>query len=194
MKNTLWIKTAIIISALLTCTTLPVQAAENGVAYINFERLYQESKIVQEVRDTINKSFSDREGGLREQSEDLQTMQETLEKEALTLGKSELEKKRVDIQQLERDFVRDRRALVEDRGVIMQERRRLIDIEIAKIIEKIAEERKYSMVINPFLTLPVSGNRTLTHNIILFADGTADITADVIARFDGEVDANLFIK
>ena len=194
MKNIIKIKTAIVVSALLACTILPAQAAENGVAYINFERLYQESKVVQEVRNTINENFSDREGGLRGQSEELQEMQDSLEKEALTLGKAELEKKRGDIQQLERDFVRDRRALVEDRGVVMQERRRLIDIEIAKMIEKIAEERKYSMVINPFLTLPVSGNRTLTHNIILFADGTSDITADVIARFDDEVDANLFIK
>ena len=103
------------------------------------------------------------------------------------------EKKRGDIEQLERNFVRDRRALVEDRTVVMQDRRHKIDIEIAKVIETIARERQYSMVLNPYLTLPISSNRTLTHNIILFADNEADITSEVIARFDKEADEKQFI-
>jgi len=165
------------------------QAQAQGVAFVNFEQVYQESAVVQEVRDSINADFLDRETKLREQDEEIRELAEALEKDSLTLGDTEREKRRADIEQKERNFVRDRRALVEDRGVIMQERRRLIDIAIAKIIEETAEERKYSMVINPYLTLPLSGNRTLTHNIILYADSEADITADVISRFDSEMKA-----
>ena len=168
-------------------------AAENGVAYINFERVYQESEVVQKVRAAINGDFADRENALRGQSDKLRQLQQDLEKESLTLSDADAEKKRGDIEQLERNFVRDRRALVEDRTVVMQDRRHKIDIEIAKVIETIARERQYSMVLNPYLTLPISSNRTLTHNIILFADNEADITSEVIARFDKEADEKQFI-
>ena len=77
--------------------------------------------------------------------------------------------RRAELEQLDRNFVRDRRALVEDRGVVMQERRRLIDIEIAKVIEKIAVEREYAMVLNPFVVLP-AGNRTYTHTSFFYAN------------------------
>ena len=70
----------------------------------------------------------------------------------------------------------------------MQERRRVIDTKIAEVVEEVARERGYSMVLNPFLTLPLPGNRTLTHNIILFADAKVDITDDVISEFDGGTD------
>ena len=172
--------------------TLGVAQAAGEVAFVNFERVYQESKVVQEVRDVINADFLDRETKLRDQDDEIRGIAESLEKDALTLSDADREKRRAEIEQKERNFVRDRRALVEDRGVIMQERRRLIDIAIAKIIEEVAEEREYSMVINPYLTLPLSGNRTLTHNIILFADGDADITADVISQFDSEMKAANF--
>ena len=59
---------------------------------------------------------------------------------------------------------------------MLQEQRRELDVKIAEVIENIAREQKYAMVLNPYLTLPVSGNRTLTHNILLFADPSADIT------------------
>lgn len=162
--------------------------AEDGIAYVNFDRVYQESKLVRQVRDSINANFKEREDGLRRQSEEIRGLTESIEKDKLTLSDEESEKRRIEIEQKERNFVRDRRALVEDRGVVMQERRRVIDTKIAEVVEEVARERGYSMVLNPFLTLPLPGNRTLTHNIILFADAKVDITDDVISEFDGGTD------
>ena len=177
----------ILLAALITGGLFSAHA-EDGIAYVNFDRVYQESKIVRQVRDSINANFKEREDGLRRQGEKVQELNENAEKEKLTLSDEELEKKRAEIEQMERNFIRDRRALVEDRGVVMQERRRVIDTKIAEVVEKVARERGYSIVLNPFLTLPLPGNRTLTHNIILFADSRVDITDDVIAGFDGGTD------
>ncbi|MGI9306315.1 MAG: OmpH family outer membrane protein [Gammaproteobacteria bacterium] len=165
----------------------PAQSAE-GIAYINFERVYQESKIVRRVRDSVNAKFKEREDGLREQDEAIRNIREEAQKESLTLSDADLEKKAAEIEQLERNFVRERRALAEDRGAAMQERRRSIDEQIVQVAARVAREENYSMVLNPFLTVPVSDNRALVHNIIVFADKTADITDAVIAGFDESAD------
>ena len=166
-------------------------ASAHGVVYVNIDRVYQESKIIQAVRDAINADFKEREDALRAQGVKIREMNEELEKEALTLEDGELESRRAELEQLDRNFVRDRRALVEDRGVVMQERRRLIDIEVAKVIEAIAAEREYAIVLNPFVVLP-AGNRTYTHTSYFYAAEETDITADVVERFDGEADAESF--
>lgn len=182
--------TAVLALAMLA----PAAAAQEGLFYIDFERVYRESTVVQQVRDAINADFADREEKLRQQGDSIREMTEERDKETLTLTDQELESKNAEIDRLQRNFVRDRRALVEDRGVEMNERRRLIDIEIATVIEALAREREARMVINPYLTLPISGNRTLTHNIILFAAEDADLTSEVIERFDAGATAEEFIK
>ncbi|MBE8158507.1 MAG: OmpH family outer membrane protein [Betaproteobacteria bacterium] len=179
----------IILAAAVLAGTFALARAEDGIAYVNFDRVYQESKIVRQVRDSINGNFKEREDALRGQGEKIRGLGEAAEKDKLTLNDDELEKRRGEIERMERNFVRDRRALVEDRGVVMQERRRAIDAKIAESVEKVARQRGYSIVLNPFLTLPLPGNRTLTHNIILFADAKVDITDDVIAEFDATADA-----
>lgn len=167
-------------------------AFAHGVVYVDIDRVYQESKIIQAVRDEINADFKEREDALRGQDENLRKIGEELERDAVTLGDAELESRRAEFEQLNRNFLRDRRALVEDRGVVMQERRRLIDIEVAKVIEALAVEREYAMVLNPFVVLP-AGNRTYTHTNFFYADREqTDITADVVARFDAEADAAAF--
>lgn len=169
-------------------------ARAHGIVYVNIDRVYQESKVIQEVRGAINADFKEREDALRSQGEEIRQEGESLEKDALTLDEAELESRRAELEKLDRSFARDRRALVEDRGVVMQERRRLIDIEVAKVIEAIAAEREYAMVLNPFVVLP-AGNRTYTHASFFYADEEqTDITADVIARFDAEAKADSFQK
>lgn len=162
------------------------------IVYVNYERIYQESKIVQQVHDSIRVVFQERENALREQDKKIRALRGDLEKETLTLSDAERGNKSAEIVQLERRFGRERQALLEDRGAVAGQRRRQIDGEIDKVIKALASERNYLMIINPYLVLPLPGNQTLTHNIILFADAKADITADVVARFDEQTDASLF--
>lgn len=174
-----------ILLALLVTFTV-AQAKEGGVVYVDFERIYRESKVVSAVRDDINVEFRDREEKLKDLSDKIRSINEELEKESLTLSEGEKEAQRREVAEMERGFIRDRRALSEDLGVRFQEHRRIIDAEIERLIEKLAKEKAYGIVLNPYIILPFSGDRTLTHNVILYAADDADITEEVIELFDQE--------
>jgi outer membrane protein len=160
-------------------------AAEGDLVYVDFDRIYAESKVASAVVDDIKAEFGDREKSLRESSEKIKSLREELEKESLTLGDAEKRAREQEIGSLEREFVRERSAFGEDFNLRLQERRNVVDAEIERIIRKLAEENKYGMVINPYLVLPLGG-RTITHNIILYADDRVDITDEVIDLFDKE--------
>lgn len=160
--------------------------AAGEVVYVNFDRVYRDSKVINGIRTEISAEFRDREDALKAVGEEIRAMKEEIEKEALILSDTEKEERRRIIADKERNFLRDRRALSEDIGLRFRERRRAIDAEIARVINVMAEERKYGMVLNPHIVLPFSGDRTLTHNVILYADESADITGEVIERFDKE--------
>ena len=177
--------TKILRTFLLPLLLIVSAAAEKGqIVYVDFDRVYRESKIVNAVREDIDVEFREREEALKKAGEDIAKNKEDLQKELLTLSEGEKEKRRRQIVELERDFARDRRALSEDLGLRFQERRRVIDAEISRLIKELAEEKGYRMILNPYIVLPFSGDRTLTHNVILYSDGTADITAEVIELFD----------
>lgn len=173
--------------AVLTAAT-PAAVAD-GVVYVDFERIFRDSKKIEDARKSINGEFASQQKGLDDANAKIRGMLDALEKEAPTLSDDDRENRRKEITALERDFLRDRRALVEDRGVRLQELRRVINNEIGRIIREVSEARGYKMVLNPFLVLPLSNERTLTHNIIIHAVDEADITAEIISRFDAE--ANL---
>ena len=183
MKRTLLLTMALILA--------PMANAAGEVVYVNIDRVYQESEITKAVLESIQGTFQERETALRQQSEEIRKLSEALEKEALTLSNEDLEKQRTEIEQKERNFLRDRRALVEDSGLLFEEKKRVVDLAIAEVIEAIAIEREYAIVLNPFVSFPVE-NRAHRQNNFFYADKSADITADVIARFDGENDAASF--
>lgn len=160
--------------------------AAGEIVYVNFDRVYRDSAIINDIRSEISTEFRVREDALKNIGEQIRTLKEEIEKEALILSEGEKEERRRDISAKERNFVRDRQALSEDIGLRFQERRRAIDAEIARVINAMAEEREYGMVLNPYIVLPFSGDRTLTHNVILYADENVDITDEVIKLFDKE--------
>ena len=172
-----------------TLLTAPVFAAEGGVAYVDFERVYRDSKLVKAVSDDINVKFKKRTALLEKADKEIRALREQLQKEALTMSEAKKEDINAQIAASNRSFTRERRALAEDRGLSFQQRRKAVDSELARIIEIIAKEKKYDMVLNPFIALPVPGDRLLTHSILLYANAKADITAEVIKRFDKQ--ANL---
>ena len=181
------VKRQFILAAALALLTFSASAQEGRVVFVDIARVYQESEVVIAASNKINAEFKEREESLQEQSEELRAMQEELTRDELTLSETEKEARRSEIEQLVRQFERDRRALREDRGVMWQGQRRELDVKIAEVIENIAREQKYAMVLNPYITLPV-GNRPLTHSILFFADPSADITEEVIARFDEDAE------
>ena len=158
--------------------------AAEGIVYIDLDRIYRDSQQIEERRKNINAEFADRQQALEETSKKIRDLLDALEKEAPTLSDADKESRQRDITNIERDFRRDQRALVEDRGLRLQELRRNINGEISRLIKQVSEERAYKIVLNPFFVLPLSNERTITHNIILYAANEADVTDDIIKLFD----------
>ena len=177
-------KAAAALVALSLAVPVPAAFAEGETVFVDIDRVYRDSKVIGTVLDKIGAEFQDREDELREIGAKLERGQERLQKEALTLSEEEKDSLRGDIAQSEREFARKRRALVEDRGLRLQERRKRINSEIDKTIRALAEENQYALVLNPYIVLPLGGNRSLTHDIVLFAGDRTDVTDEVIARLD----------
>ena len=164
--------------------------AADEIVYVDFDRIYRESKIIGTVETQLREEFAGREEALEAIREEMTSQRERLEKEELTLSEQEKDEIERQIIKMERDFVRNRQALVEDRTLRFQERRKIIDSEILRLVNQLAEEKDYAIVLNPFLHLPISERTSLNHNIILYANRDADITEAVIELFDKEADIN----
>lgn len=160
-------------------------AHEGGVAFVNFERIYAKSALVKAVSDKINADFRKRTESLRQLDKEVRDKQDALQKDDLTLSDAEKEARGAEIATMQRKLVRDRQELREDRELRFEKRRKVIDTALSRIIEEIAKERKYDVVLNPFIILPVPG-RALTHNTLFYGSPGADITDEVIERFDKE--------
>lgn len=168
------------------CFMTGAALAADRIVYVDFERIYRESKVVGAVQDELQVAFKDRQDALQQSQEEITALREALEREELTLSDAERNERERNIIQMEREFVRNRQAFLEDRTLNFRERRQVIDAEIERLIAELAKEKSYTIVLNPYLSLPISGGNTLRHNIILYADETADITEEVIELFDQE--------
>ena len=168
----------------LTCLFAAGALAADRIVYVDFERIYRESTVVGAVQDDLRTEFKSREEALDASRQEILALQESLEKEELTISSAEKNERAREIARMERDFVRARQALVEDRSLRFQERRRVIDSEIERLITELAKEQNYTIVLNPYLRLPLSERSSLNHNIIIYADADADITDAVVELFD----------
>lgn len=169
---------------LLSIGALTTASAADKIVYVDFDRIYRDSKIITEQEGKLRAEFTSREEELSAMSEEIVAARRNLEKDALVLSDDERNELRAQLEKMERDFVRGRQALVEDRALRFQERRKVIDSEINRLLTALAEQEGYTMVLNPFLRLPVSERRSINHSMILYADPEADVTDKVIELFD----------
>ena len=180
--------TAALAALFLLVASAPA-VAEGETVFVDIDRVYRDSEVIGKILERIGAEFEDRDAELRDIGAELERGRERLQKESLTMSEEETDALRADIAKFEREFTRKRRALVEDRGLLLQERRKLINAEIDKTIQALAEEKNYALVLNPYIVLPLGGNRSLTHDVVLFAGAGADVTGEIVGRLDQGGDA-----
>lgn len=171
-------------AALLCAAPVVPAAAEGETVFVDIERVYRDSQVIQRVRDQVDSEFADAQNELEEIGAELERLRERLQKEDLTLSEAEREDIRADISAKERDFARKRGALLEDRGIRIQGRLQFVNEEIGQTIRALAEERGYALVLNRYIVLPVPGNRSFTHDNVLYAAANSDVTAQVVEKLD----------
>ena len=175
---------SVLAAALFFFASAAPAAAAGETVFVDIERVYRDSEVIQQVRGKVDAEFEKRQNQLEEIGAEMERGRERLQKESLTLSEEEQDSLRAEIATLERDFARKRNALLEDRGIRIQGRLEFVNNEIGKTIRQLAEEKQYALVLNRYIVLPIPGNRSFTHDNVLYAGENSDVTAQVVEKLD----------
>jgi len=146
-----------------------VQGAK--VVFVQLERVYSDSVLIQQIREKIELEFKEREEDVLQVVKDIRERRNRLEKDSLTMGADEKEVIRQEIDRLERQLNREDTALREDRNLRFSEYRQRLEPRILRIIGQIAQEGEHEIVLD----------------FVLFGRTSANITEEVITLLDEQV-------
>lgn len=121
--------------------------AEVKIAFVNGQRVVNESPQAKRAKQKLEKEFAQRDQELQAMSKRLQAMQENLEKNAVTMAESERRAKEREFNELSRDFQRKQREFREDLNLRQNEEMAAIFERANKVIKQIAESEKYDLIV-----------------------------------------------
>lgn len=165
----------VFINILAVCAAFALSAtarAEGEAVHLSLEKIYRESQATSRIRETLDNEFAQTEGYLRNLSAEAASKREQLQKDSLTMSETDRASIIADIERLQRELERGARALREDRGARELEEKKKIDARLQQIINEVAAENKYGMVV--------------VRAALLFADPKSDITDEVMKRLDAD--------
>lgn len=146
--------------------------AELKVAYVDGQAVLNDSAAGKQERSKIEKLFNRKKAELQKDEQKLESMKKKYDKDKLTMSKSQAEKWQIDFRDKVQAF--QKKSQEAQREVQAKEREfsRKAGLEIQKIVDAIAKEKKINLVLEK--------NRSG----LVFADTSMDITKEVMTRFD----------
>ncbi len=157
----------------LSLAAAPSSAQERPVVFVEVEKIFRESSLINEIRDTVRKEFEVQEESMRKLVEDIRERRSRLNKEDLTLSAEEKAEIRQEIERIEVLLNREDKALREDRSLRFGEFKKELEPLILELIGEMARENEYEMVLDSV--------------VILYGAPIANITDDVIRQLDENV-------
>jgi outer membrane protein len=136
-----------IIISLVAALIVTPALAEAKIAFVNAQRVVNESPQAKKAKQKIEKEFEKRDQELQRLSKQLQAMQEGLEKNAVTMADSERRTKEREFNDMNRDFQRKQRDFREELNLRQNEEMAAIFERANKAIKQIAEAEKYDLII-----------------------------------------------
>ncbi|MCX8086421.1 MAG: OmpH family outer membrane protein [Rhodocyclaceae bacterium] len=121
--------------------------AEYKIAFVNGQRVVNESPQALRAKKKIEEEFKKRDLELQQMSKKLQSLQENLEKNGMTMAESERRNKEREFNELSRDFQRKQREFREDLNLRQNEEMAAIFERANKVIKQIAETEKYDLIV-----------------------------------------------
>jgi outer membrane protein len=121
--------------------------AETKIAFVNAQRVVNESPQAKKAKQKIEKEFEKRDQDLQRLSKQLQTMQESLEKNAVTMAESERRAKEREFNDMNRDFQRKQRDFREELNLRQNEEMAAIFERANKVIKQMAEAEKFDLIV-----------------------------------------------
>lgn len=142
------------------------------VAVVDISRIFRESQYIKGIRNVIDESFIDRDRVFNQLVDQANSLREKLNREKISLTPEEVANLRQDIDLLEVQIQREDRNLREDKRLAFNTRQRDLEREVIEVINRIAAERRY------YIVMELSS--------ILFAEESIDFTEAVITIMDNE--------
>ncbi|OYU27202.1 MAG: outer membrane protein chaperone [Burkholderiales bacterium PBB2] len=145
MKSKLFKAAAL--AAMMSVSTLGVQAQELKIGYVNSDRVLREANVGKAATQKLEIEFGKREKELKDIETKLRSSAEKLEKDAPTLSEAERNRRQRDLMELDRDLQRKRREWQEDLTQRKNEELQAVVDRANKVIKQIFDAEKYDLIL-----------------------------------------------
>jgi outer membrane protein len=129
------------------CALNLADAQETKIGYISAQRIITEGLPYKEAKATLDQAFGKRASELREMESRLSGMQAKLEKDAPVMSEGDRLKAQRDLSEMAKEYQRKQREFQEDVTQRQNEERESVSTRVHKVIEQVAKEEKYDLVI-----------------------------------------------
>jgi len=157
----------VLVAGLLTAL-LAFDAVAEGVAYVDMQRLLQDSQLGQAAQARLEERFSDKQQPFAEEEMEIRRLQQNLERDKPLMSRAQVEKKEQEIKTRIEKFEKEAGALQQELLKAQQEEGVKILEPARKAVVSVAQQRKLTVVFEP------------SQAGILYLDEKADITDAVI--------------
>ncbi len=138
---------AVALAAMMSVSTLGVQAQELKIGYVNSDRVLREANVGKAATQKLEIEFGKREKELKDIETKLRSSAEKLEKDAPTLSEAERNRRQRDLMELDRDLQRKRREWQEDLTQRKNEELQAVVDRANKVIKQIFDAEKYDLIL-----------------------------------------------
>jgi len=170
MKTTVMMIAALMLGSLLTNGAY----AESKVGYVDMQKAVQATSSGKKAKSDLEAEFNKRKKELDKKKADIEKMGQDLEKKKAVLSEEVLNKKQMELQE---EMMKFQKVVGENQLEIQKKEKELtlpILEKMKKIIEKVAQEKQFSIVLER------------TEQNVLFAQKESDLTDDVIKAFEAQ--------
>jgi outer membrane protein len=153
---------------------ITASAAETKVGYVDLQKAIQSSVAGKKAKDQLDGEFKKRKETLDKKKADIEKMGQDLEKKKAVLSEEVFGKKQLELQE---EMMKFQKVIAENQLEMEKKQGELLEpifSKMSKVVEKVAHEKGYSMV------LERKGQS------VLFAEKAVDLTDDVITTFEKE--------
>ena len=159
--------------ALMLTIALPAHAASgSNLAYVDMQKVLEESKLGKRLQDQLRKDFEPQAKKLAEKERAIQQMQQELARDKALMSNDQVAKKEKEIKKEIESYQKEAMPVQQELVKVQQEKGREIIGPARKAVDAVAKRRKVGMVVERSF----SG--------LMFIDPALDITSDVIKELD----------
>lgn len=162
------------ILAALGFTAPVIASAQTKVGFVDTQKAIQESKAGKKAKSELEKEVEKKKKEIEKKDADLKKMREDIEKKKAVLSEEAFNKR---AQEFQEEMMKQQEFKMKTSQEFQKKENELlapIADKMKKIIEKIAKDKGFSMVIQ---TNPIQQN-------VIWASAENDLTADVVSAMD----------